>query len=238
MSVLLSAAGVAEQALIKIGAFSVNDSAADGEQLKRALSWLDFIMAHHFGTQRVFFLIPDTLSVPLAATVTETDIETALGADAPDDGIQFPVGAKLKDSDDNETSLKIITREEYIDIDDKDATGTPECIYIDRLNSPKLFTYPTLGAGATGYTVELTVQTFAPDVHGTPGGQATSMREAWQLWAITELAARIGAGPVRRLPISEIEDMRKEAKDLKDDLYIFENRQHASTSGRVAFRDF
>jgi len=95
MSSVLSAKTVCERALRAIGAFPVTDSSADGEQLREAMLWLDLLLAENAGTDRLFFLVPATVSFTLANGTAQYDLLDALGADAPIDGVQFPVAAYL-----------------------------------------------------------------------------------------------------------------------------------------------
>lgn len=95
MSAVLSAVEICERALRAIGAFPVTDSAADGEQLREAMTWLDLIMAEVAGTGKLFNLIPNTISLNLINGTSRYDLNTALGANLPIDQVQFPVQAML-----------------------------------------------------------------------------------------------------------------------------------------------
>jgi len=166
------------------------------------------------------------------------DIETILGTNSPTDGIQFPVSATLKDSNGNETPLKITTRTEYEEIIDKDQEGIPDRIYIDRLQTPTLKTFPVLTTGTTGYTIELVLQTFTDTFHGTNGAQVTGYRQPWQLWMIYALTDVLGDGTIRRVPASEAKMYAAKAEKYEGRVLAFENRQFANTTQRTAFRDF
>jgi len=95
MSSVLSAKAICERALRAINAFPVTDSSADGEQLREAMIWLDLILAENAGTDRLLFLVPGTVQFTLTNGSPSYDLTDALGADAPADGVQFPVGAYL-----------------------------------------------------------------------------------------------------------------------------------------------
>ena len=86
MSKLWKASGICERALRKIGAFSVNDTAADPEELSEALYWLDLAVAELAGTEQCQWLIPTTLSIALTANTPSYDLSTALGTGNPTDG--------------------------------------------------------------------------------------------------------------------------------------------------------
>ena len=97
MSQVFSAKQVCEQALRNIGRFPVTDSAADGNQLRQAMISLDLIMAEEAGANQLLFLIPSPTSVQFTIIngTGNYDLIDALGANAPVDGVQFPVAAYL-----------------------------------------------------------------------------------------------------------------------------------------------
>ena len=120
---------------------------------------------------------------------------------------------------------------------DPDETGTPTMIYIDRLENPKLRIFPVPSSTDTEtWTIFLIVQTFAPDVSpkGVTGQQPnnsvlTGIRQAWQRWAVWQLAHDIGSGPVYALPDTRLQRFEKSADDAKTALLAYENREHEST---------
>jgi len=237
MSLLFTAKQICELALQSIGAYSINDTAAEPEHLKRALSWLDLNMAELAGVQRMFWLVPSTLTISLTANTRTYDLLTTLGASAPADGIQFPVGAHLEDGNGNRTPLELLRRDEYEGLSKLTTTGTPDRIHIDRLTEPTMSVYP-IPTVAT-FKVELVVQTFAPSfADSRDGALATGLRAAWQKWAVNKLAASIGNGPVRKLPRQEIIDYEQLADISRRELLAFENREHESGPPVTAFRDF
>lgn len=241
MAAPFSAATICEKALRKIGAFSINDTAADGEELDEALAWLDLTLSHLAGTNKLFFMVPATLSLSLTAEQVSYALTTELSGQLNNLGVQFPISAMLKDDGGNETPLTIITRGQYEEIPDKDASGDPYWIYIDRLDEPTLYTYPVLASGVTGYSIELVVQQYNQDYLDTNGNLVTELRQAWDLWATYAVSCEIGDGPVRRLPSTEIKEMRRERDRLLSELLAYENRSHASKGvavQRQAYRDF
>jgi hypothetical protein len=97
MSQVMSAKQVCETALRAINAFPITESSADGEQLREAMKWLDMILAQNAGANRLLFLIPAPGAVSFVLTngIEQYDLANALGANAPVDGMQFPVAAYL-----------------------------------------------------------------------------------------------------------------------------------------------
>lgn len=237
MSTKLSARQICEHALRRIGAFSINDDGADGTEMTVALQNLDMELAELAGTSRLLFLVPDTLSITLTGGIKSYDIDDVLGQAAPDLGIQFPISASLDISNGNETPIEIVTRPKYEEIKRKDTTGNPEIIFIDRLDDPKMLVYPVPAVGVTTLKIKLVVQTFAPEFSGN-GQKATSLRVAWNKWAVLQLAAAIGDGPVRQLPDAEVNKIVALAEASRQRLEAFENRDHHSYPRLVEFRDF
>jgi hypothetical protein len=227
MSTRFNAKQICEMALEDIGVISANEQGAGAEHLRRALARLDLTVAHLSGAGRCFWLIPDTLSIPLTATTQSYDLIATLASDAPDEGIQFPVAARLVDPNGNESPVTIVTRESWTDIADRDAAGSPELVWIDRLNTPTMHTWPTLGDTTAGYAILLDVQTFGPDLT-SPRKETSShqLRLSWQAYLVHKLAAWLGNGPIRNLGAGFFRLREAIAKQHLDELLAFENRQH------------
>jgi hypothetical protein len=231
--------GICELALRQIGAIPITESATQGPELDQAIYWLDLLVAHHVAVNRVLHLVPSTIGIPIAADTKDYDIANTAASDEPNNGIQFPIQASLRDPTGNDTPLNIVSRSEYEEIGDKNTSGIPDRIYINRLDVPKMSVYPVLGTGATGYSIQLVVQAFSKDLTVARGAQvAHEMRTAWQLWMVLALAIRLGSGPVRKLPKSEIDDLKLEATEMLKDLLLNENREHTGNPRVVDLREF
>jgi hypothetical protein len=234
MSAVLSAVAICERALRAIGAFPITDSAADGEQLREAMTWLDLIMAEEAGSTKLWFLIPATISLTLTNGTSSYPLNTALGANLPLDQIQFPVEALLQYPDGKTHPLPIVHRDQFQAIEDKAATGPPRLIYIDRLPSPTLTTWPTPPAtDPNTWIIQLDVQTYAPNVApaGATGTQPqgsiqTGFRQAWQRWLVAQLSHDLGAGAIFKIPETSLNRFGKMASLSKTALEAFENREH------------
>lgn len=112
--------------------------------------------------------------------------------------------------------------------------GKPNFVYIDRGPKPSISFSPAPDAGGP-YTVRILFQTYSPDfVSGQGYTSQSQMRETWNLYRVTALAAQIGNGPVRKLPADEVNDMKKEAASLLTDLENWDDDEQAG-SGRVTF---
>ena len=234
MSAILPAVAIGERALRAIGAFPITESAADGEQLREAMIWLDLIMAQEAGSTRLWFLVPSTLSLTLTNGTSVYNLDAALGANLPIDQIQFPVEALLQYPSGRTLPLPIVHRDQFQAIPDKAATGPPRLIYIDRLPTPTLTTWPTPPASdPSTWIVKLDVQTYAANVApaGITGTQPQgsiqhNFRQAWQRWLIAQLSHDLGAGPIFKLPEASLNRFGKMAVEAKTALEAFENREH------------
>jgi hypothetical protein len=237
MSATRSARQLCELALRAIGAFPVTESAADSEQLRTAMDWLDMILAELAGTTRLFALVPATISLPLSGGQSAYNLEEELGSEMPPDGLQFPVNAWLEDAAGNRHPLQIVPRDKFEAVNNAATSGPPRMIHIDRLaTAPQLRTYPVLANGVTGWKIKLDVQTYAPDI--SPGGVTgtqpsdavmTKFRQAWQLYLVTTLAYHLGSGAIIKLPEASLARFEKTMLRSKVALEAFENREHEAT---------
>jgi len=211
MSGLFSASQICERALRKIGAFSINDSAADGEELQEAAFWFDMILSELAETEACFWLRPDTISSGLTAAQASYVLATLMGTSYPSDGLVSVVSIQYDDGS-NSQELTPMRRSEYEGLSQKDTSGTPTFYYLDRLTDAAeqtLYLYPVpVVAGS----LEMLVQVETPEVSKTPDNRAHGLRRGWQRFLITSVAAEIGDGPVRRLPSSEVDRYRRDAE--------------------------
>lgn len=222
-------------ALRKIGAFPIIDSAADPLEMREALDWLTIILSELAGGDRIFWLVPETLTIPLTAGTASYDVQAVMGSDYPELGVQFPIEAWIEDDESNRYPAEIVTRSVYESFEDRDMTGPVDVIYIDRLYPPTLKTYPTLADTTKSWYIKLTVQTFSPDFQGNTD-KSTGLRSAWQMWCIYKLAAVLGDGSIRRVPSDEIAGFQREAMASFLKLQAFENREHESTPSVCEYR--
>ena len=237
MATLFNARQICEKALRKIGAMSINDTAAQPEHLDEALEWLDIIMAELGGTGRCWWLVPNTLLIPLTGGTATYALPTALGSSYPSDGIQFPLKASLNDGNGNHSPINIVRRNVFEELATPGRTGRPQLLYITREREPSLTMWPVLGAGVTGFTIDLVVQTFSPDVVTPNGNIDADLDAAWQRWAIYQLSADLADGSIRRVPAAESEAYERKAETARTRLMAFQNREHHDHRLVVTYRD-
>lgn len=212
---LLSAAEVCERALRKVGAFSINDEAADPDELDEALRWLDMIVAEITGTRRCYWLTPATVTFDWPAAEESVVLADQMGADYPPTGILFPVRAWSVNvtSGLREAEIELCRRKTYEAKSDLTTAGSPEILFIDRLvENQRAYVWPVPSTDDL-YQIALEFQTYSRSVLGEQGGEQagdvpTGFDQTWQLWMVTRLAAEIGDGPVKRLESSTIRDWR------------------------------
>jgi len=233
MSRVLTSIEVAGKAIRMIGRWPITETAPDPESLREALGWLDLNLAQTVGVRRMFKRLDVTLTLALTNGTQSYDLEDALGVDLPDDGVQFVVRAWLEDSLRNRRQVEIVTREKFEDVSKIDESGTCCRIYIDRQDEGhtlQIFPVPAT-TDSTVWSLKLVVQRFAPDVSptgvlgDTPGNIAHGFGQAWQRWIIFQMAHDLGCGAIHKLPEDALRRYAGVAKEAKDELLAFENRE-------------
>lgn len=233
MSHAYSAKEICERALRMVGVFPITETAAEAEELAEALHWLDMIIAHTSGTYRTFWLVPDNARIDLAPAQAVYPLALV------PDGVQFTIEAMLDDGRGSRRRLRILSRREWENLTNITRFGLPEVIYVDRLLDSTLRVHPTPPDSLlTPVAVDLTYQRFADDFADRKGNRALGIRTAWNLWLATKLAATLGNGPIRRLPLAEINFLETQAARLWSEIYEYENREHVGYPRQVALRDW
>lgn len=230
---------VAELALGQIGAFSVNDEAADPYELARTLRWLDIVLAEVAGTFTCWWLIKETIRFPWPAD-TRTDTVANIMADFyPPAGIVNPISATLVDADGRAIrDLPLVRRHVYDDLPNKDDVGQPELLYFGRQATEQMLSIYRVPDVDTWY-VDLVAQTYAPSVLGTQGqtdqaGQLPhGFGQEWQGFLVDKLSAKIGNGPVRQKPLANVKAWDESAERSFAKLEAFANREKKSQPSRT-----
>lgn len=232
---------VLQRALRKIGAFAISSTAARAPEMEEARYWLDMEVAHLAGKKRTWWLVPQSATFPLVAGQRDYDLMDVLGLQVPD-GIEFVVSVLIDHATTgmNIEEVNLLRREEYETAkgDFVNATGAPTGGYIDRAQRPTLRLLQAPDA-ATPYVARVTFQSYAPNlVAGRDVRKLDQFRTAWNLWLVMATAARIGNGPVRKLPKDEVDDMRRDVAALLHDLESYEDHEQQSGPPVVAFHNF
>lgn len=233
----LRARDICELALRKIGAFPPDDVAANPNDLDVASRALDLILKHISGKTRNLWLTR-TATVPLVAATIAGDLLTMMGSSAPENGWVAATSAFVRSSAGRDRPVNILRKRDYDDIEQKDAEGTLSDIYIDRFSPrPTIYFYRVAPSGTTD-VLHLTFCTWGEDIRGRPiDKQLTGARPDIDLYLVSELASRCGAGLVRALPNEERTQFREEAARDWLDVFGFVNQEHADEPDRVMFRD-
>lgn len=242
MSQVMSAAQVCAEALGAIGSYATNDSAADPTHLRRAMTFLDMLLAEKAGTMRVFQRVSATLSFNLVNGTQAYNLYTALGAQLPPDRIQFVIDAWMQDQTGRRFPLEIVDRQRFENVAQPSQTGPPQWIYIDRqqppqVASPTLQILPTPATtDANVYTLFLLVQQFAPNL--APGGVSGTQPQAavlhafgaaWQRWMVFQLAHDLGSGPIFKIGDASLTRFQQTADRAMVRIEAFENREQETT---------
>jgi hypothetical protein len=237
MATRLKVRGIAERALRKIGAFAINDTAADPAELAETLYWMDMVVAELAGTERCQWLIPATLEIPLTTDTFEYPLTNA-GADYPDDGVLFVCMATIRDANGQDTEIEMQSRASREAIGIKTTGGVPTHVHVDRLvDTPTAFVYPVPQDDTL--TLRLICQIMSPNLVGAGssrlGNKDHGLPMEWQKWLVNATAAEIGSGPVRRLPKTEVDDIRASAAASKSALMAYSNREKQLLRRTVAW---
>lgn len=224
-----TAAGLCEVVLRKIGAFSINDTSAQPEQMAETLRWLDINASHLAGTQECFWLRPATITLELEADATEPYVLSEIEG-WPRQGVVFVLNAWLRDPNGNDTPIEVYRRAVYEAFSQKDTAGQPWGVYVDRL-SPRstLLTYPVISDD--DWSIRLQVQSYHPGLTGAEGDElpkgdvALGFGAAFQKFLVFATAADVGDGPVRQLDDSKIKEWRAYARVLWSELQGYINRE-------------
>ena len=228
----LTVRAICEGALELIGAYSVHQTGADANELRRAADWLDDMLKHTHGRQRNLWLVRQG-TITLTANAQSYNLISALGTDAPPDGFLIPISAYYRDGS-NDAPIDIIRMLEYDNIERKDDVGDIEVIAIDRLlPTPTLYVH-RVPEVVTGKSIKLRFATFNPD----PTGKAledrrTGLPATWSLWAKYCLASIIGDGPVRKIRDDEVKGFKERAEELYGQLVSFDDQEHANEPRRT-----
>jgi hypothetical protein len=235
MSATFSARQIAELALRRIRAYSINDTGADPVELQVALEYLDMIISYVTETKRINWLIPDTIEVDLTADQASYVLSTLLGTSNPTEGVVFMKGGWLDDGNGNEQPLTQIRRNEYENIGLKTASGAPETYYIDRTGAPTIYFYPVPSVGT--YNARIMIQKATNDMRTTQGAVngniAHGFSDGWQLAFENLLASQIGDGPVRSLPINHVTGWAQQGNAMLRPLINYQNRETHGRDRRV-----
>jgi hypothetical protein len=227
----LSAAEACERSLRKVGAYAINDEAADPDHMEEALHWLDMIVAEVTGTRRCYWLSPATVTFDWPAAEESVVLADQMGADYPPTGILFPVRAWRVNTTTGlrEAEIELCRRNKYEAKSNLATAGAPEILFIDRLvENQRAYAWP-VPSTADLWQIALEFQTYSRSVLGEQGGEQsgdvpTGFDQTWQLWMVTRLSAEIGDGPVVRLESSTIRDWRTLAEGYLSQL-LYANKE-------------
>ncbi len=240
MTRILSSKQIVERAARLAGIFPITEGGMPDEEVEEALYWLDMMVGHVSGTERLYWLVSDTAAITLIPGQQEYQLPAALAPNAPD-GVQFPMQAIVVRPGGTRAPIRMVPRVEFEShMDLSLAVGEPAEVYIDRLSSPKLRTYPTLAADVTDtYQLELVFQAFSPDLTQKRGMNAHNFRQAWNLWLATGLAYWLAGGVLgKRMPQGERDTLKRDAADLLMRLLARDNNDNRDEPAIVPPHEF
>lgn len=230
MPALLTSAQICEHALRQIGVFSVYDTGADASSFAVTLERLDLLIAEWTGSYNFWWFVPARQKIALVAGESEYTLAALL-----DDPLEFIEHLFLL-RDGKQTPIKQIRRATYDEMSDDPPLGTtPEWAYVERKDDPTLYLLP---APLAGDELLITGQMYSDDVTQDNGEIPHGFPAAWQRCMILKLAADIGAGPVKKIPRDELEDLKKDSATAMRRLDVFNNRENVRRARHTRPRDF
>jgi hypothetical protein len=206
---LYSARKIAEEALRKIGVFSINDSEAQQNHLEIANEWLGVIL-DEAGAIGLPFLREKTFDIAFVEGETSYSL-----ADATISGVIFPLNAWLiHTSLGTVRQIDLLTREDW----DRCITGKalidgePQNIFVDQvgLRTLHIDRIPTEDVAQT-YQIRIRAQTYSETSTTAENGTLMALPPMWNMWAIYALASHLGNGTIRRLPDNILGEFRGHA---------------------------
>lgn len=215
MSRLFNVAKIAEMALQRIGAYAVNDTQADAAEMERTIEWMEIAVSEFSGTEHAALFEYQTLSATLTPGTASYVLADLYAPNWPTEDMAFAIRAQIRTAagNANDYDIDLIDRQKYLDIGNKEQTGLASQAWIERTTTPKIY-LDHVPPVDSAYVLMLTFQTYARDLMGGSsegqGNIAHGFRAEWQNWLTLNTACEIGAGPVRRLPLQELRDMRQE----------------------------
>lgn len=242
MSRIFTVRQIVERALRKIGAFSIRDQGADGEEVTEALMWLDVIVAERFSQQRSHMLVPSTVTVPLTTDIDTYVLDQVLGS-AAGGGVEYVANCFLVMNSGGGSAparqrVEMVSRDTWEERLLPGETGQPCMALVDR-NVPvtlRIAPKPQFAAPAAWW-LEAVIQQIPMDFTLPDEERAMQMRSCFNRWVIKELSAEIGDGPVRRLPSEETSRWKKEADTHWADLLALDMQENTSAPPCTVYND-
>lgn len=234
---------ICEEAVRRVRGHGSYDVSADELDIDVAKIHLDMILSDLAATERLFALEPINVPVTLAADDPDYTLD-ASNSSYPQDGVVSPISASLFYNGSRRGGrLKFYTRRQYEALNNKAESGTPCAVWLDYLKpgDPILYVHPV--PAVTGYSLDLTVQTWTPTLYAKTGQeQAFSdeqfvLRQGWARWAVNELSAVLGDGFLTSREDSEVKRWMGTANYLKSRLLASANREYVRLQDRrVAYQ--
>lgn len=231
---ILSSAGVAEEALRTIGVLSPYDTAAYPEEFRIALGRLSLLVDHLIGDEYLQFFYPSaqTIELPIDSGAGY-DLNALLATD-----LEYITQVFLIDASGKGRELTLLRPEVYAEeeVPNPDQTGKPWAVSINRSNTPIMNIYPHITQ--EGYSARISGFRYSPNLAKDQGATAHGFPASWQFGLVYLLAADIGSGPVVTLPPAERDRLEEKGQRLLRRLAANNARDNVRHPRLVKPRDF
>ncbi len=234
MSRIFTVREIVDRALRKIGAYSIRDQGADGEEVTESLMWLDMIVADRFSQQRTHMVVPSTITMALTTGVDTYVLDQVLGT-AAGGGVEYVANiALVMNNGGSGEPLPAGDQDGLPRCSGGAADAGPDRAALHGAGRPQRAGDPEDRAEAAVHDAGdvvarvLVIQQIPMDFTLADEERAMRMRSCFNLWAVKALAAEIGDGPVRRLPQEETRLWKAEADAHWADLLAMDMQENTS----------
>lgn len=206
---LKTARQIAEEALRKIGVYSINDREARPEHMQKALEWFAMIL-DEAGVFGLPFLRDETVDIPLVEGQTAYPLTDVVAS-----GVIFPLNAWLVHNDlGTVRGINLLPREDWDRevIGSIQSNGEPCNLFVDQIGLRTLhIDHVPTETIASEYKIRLRAQCYIENSPEKEDGKYSQLPPMWNIWAIYALARYLGDGTIKRLPAQTIADFSRTA---------------------------
>lgn len=211
---------VTTMALGFVSVLSPYDDEPNPEEASVALRHFDALLAEMMGTKTFWWMVPGQQEITVTNGEEQYDLNVKLGGGT---RLMMMRDAHLRYQ--NRTCrLRMLRRWEFDSNYKPECLGTPDRIYIDRLEDPTAILMDT--PNIDGAKLVLTGIEFPPDVTADDGEVDLRFPKAWLRCMALKTAVDIGAGPVVTLSDTRHNKLLKMAMQAEKHLNAFNNREN------------
>jgi hypothetical protein len=222
---IIRARDVALAALSKCGVIPPGQRSARDKDLAIALQWLSIFVGHLAATRRLAWL-ERTWTVPLLAGISSYNLRDVTQIpDSVNDGRLISDWLECyRVWGTNRDPMRLLREDEWRSRDLVEQHGTPDAVWIERLETPILH---VLGTPAVdGYSLRVTGSIDPAELATNAGAVPIEVPQGWLLTLALHTAVLISDGAVVRLDQGRRDTMKREANGALDEIEVRSDREH------------